>query len=423
MPYLAWLCLPLACPAYPASLQALQPPIEAPIQWTADARQDAAPRSADAVGSRRILRLADGRSLQAVARLRNGVWEMKRGRDYQPLPAGSVLSAEPEKTVLARWKEPPEDERTGSDHVRRGFELGLQSQSLQALEKLLIEDPIASEPVALVAEHAQAFRRPRIESGAAADSPAVLEVAKWGAGNGPIAAELAILDLARCGDRKQVQAKLAQWLEEGSPERRAFAAHSLRRLAPRAQPKPLMRRAVLDGSENVREQASLALAAASNEALTLPIVRALSSSHPTIRTRAAQSLGLMGYSAAVPALVTRLAAAARGEGGGHAVPHQHIFVGTQSAYVQDFDVEVAAGSSIADPSINTLVSGAVLDVGVRGVEIQHVLQAERRVLVKSLQQLTGANPGRRAKDWSAWYERNRSRFEGTAEGAQTRVPR
>ncbi len=86
-------------------------------------------------------------------------------------------------------------------------------------------------------------------------------------------------------------------------------------------------------------------------------------------------------------------------------------------------IEVGAGSSITDPSVRTLVSGAVLEVGVDGIEIQQVIEAERRVLVSSLQQLTGAPLGRRARDWQCWCERNRSRFGGTPAGAQTRAPR
>lgn len=365
--------------------------------------------------SRRVLHLADGRRIQALAAWKDGHWEVRQGKRLSKLPKSAVLDAPLEREVIKAWEQAGKTTEASAqpqcEHVRAGFEAGLLTQSLKALEEVLETYPVDRGPVALVAEFGDSVQRPRLAMGAALDDEQAETIASWAAKGGALARELAIIELAKSADRTALKDRLERWLEQGSPQRRAFAAHALRRLAPRDKTRQLMRRAVLDGSEQVRSQAALALAAAHDEALVLPVSRALSSSHPSVRTRAASSLATMGYAAAVPALVARLAQASSGISGGGRVPHQHIYVGTQSAYIQDFDVEVANNASIADPVVNTLVEGIVLDVAVHSVQIQQVLRHEQRVLVRSLQDLTGEKVGHRAKDWSAWYERNRARFE------------
>jgi hypothetical protein len=156
-------------------------------------------------------------------------------------------------------------------------------------------------------------------------------------------------------------------------------------------------------------ESALALRSASEPSLVAPVVRALESSNSNaVRRNAAEALGNMGYPAAVPPLISRLAAL---QGAGtHAVPHSNIFIGRQFAYLQDFDVEVAQFQAVADPQINVLVEGQVLDAGVVGVqEVDYV--TERRVLQDSLGKLTGADPGNYARDWLAWWEQNRSKYE------------
>lgn len=371
-------------------------------------QQDSAASSTDAKDGRalrRIVLLNDGRTLQTVARMRDGRWEVRRGKDFSPLPDGSVRSVTLERELLATWNaaavKDQANAKARSAHVRAGLEAGLLSQGLKALEVLLKDHPIASAPVALVAEHAAAVRRPRLEAGVEHSQKELDEIAAWGASRGTIAAELAIIELAKCTDTRALHTQLAQWLAKGSPQRRAFAAHGLRRTGAKQQSKQLMRHAVLDGSLTVRTQASLALAAAGEEALVIPIARALYSSHPSVRMRAATSLSLMGYPAAVEPLVARLAVAAGGPR--RPTPHSNIFVGKQMAYVQDFDVEVAQGTSVADPQINVLIEGSVLDVGILDIEIQQVARQERRGLLDSLRRLTGANPGSSPEAWSRWY--------------------
>ena len=397
----------------PAARQVI--PHQDPTAKAADSR--------DGKALRRIVRLTDGRSLQTVARLRDGRWEVRQGKQFAPLPAGSVRSVELERDVLATWNatavasDASVKERTR--FVRAGLEAGLLTQGLKALETLLKDHPVSSAPVALVGEHAGAIRRPKLMASSQPSQEQLDEVAAWGAARGVLASELAIIELAKASDRRAIQEQLSRWLASGSPQRRAFAAHGLRRLGARQHSRPLMRHAILDGSESVRTRASLALAAAGQEALVIPIARALNSSHPSVRMRAATSLSLMAYPAAVKPLVARLAVAAGG-GVSRSTPRSHIFVGKQMAYVQDFDVEVAQGAAVADPSINVLIEGSVLDVGVIDIEIRHVARRERRGLVNSLKKLTGANPGSSPEAWARWLAEQESARAGDSERKRAR---
>ena len=90
-------------------------------------------------------------------------------------------------------------------------------------------------------------------------------------------------------------------------------------------------------------------------------------------------------------------------GGGGRAPHTYIFNGRQRAYVQDFDVEVAQNASIADPIINVLTEGSVLDVAVIGVT-EYQLASERAAVRGALTQLTGANPGETTASWQRWWQ-------------------
>ena len=145
--------------------------------------------------------------------------------------------------------------------------------------------------------------------------------------------------------------------------------NALRRLAPAKSLEPLLRRCALDGSREVRTEAAHALAATGEEGVILPLVRALSSEYSSVRANSAEALGVAGYPAAVPVLKAHLSnLTASAKASGHsAPPRNHIFVGKQTAYVQDFDVEIAQAAAVADPQVNTLHQGAVLDVRVLAV--------------------------------------------------------
>ncbi|HVS11760.1 MAG TPA: HEAT repeat domain-containing protein, partial [Planctomycetota bacterium] len=227
----------------------------------------------------------------------------------------------------------------------------------------------------------------------------------------PAVRELLVRRLAEVEGPEALEERLAKLLGSHSTRLRSLAALGLRRLFPGREVKRLVVRAVLDGSDSGRLEASLALRASGEPAVILPVVRALESTNVRVRVNSAEALGNMGFEAAVPALITRLASlsnapapAGTGVGG-----RGYIFVGSQVAYVQDFDVEVAQFQAAADPQVNVLTEGSVLDVRAIGVTIESVAFESRRVR-GALQRLTGANPGNSSKSWLDWWETNKGRW-------------
>jgi len=157
----------------------------------------------------------------------------------------------------------------------------------------------------------------------------------------------------------------------------------------------------------VRAEASRALGAAHDPTLVLPVLRALESDYSRVRENAAEALGAMAYPVAIEPLVGRLAVISRPGAASNAPyrsPGSVLFVGKQTAFVQDFDVEIATGSAIADPQINVLQEGSVLDVRVHGIHATGGHAGESRRIRASLTKLTGADPGSSAKAWLSWWE-------------------
>ena len=364
----------------------------------------------EAVELERILHLRGGGTVRAKSREVDGAWEIQRGQQWQRLERGAVTRVELVRTVLAKARELERhvDRREPATRVPYADWLareGLLAESLQQLELVLEAAPDQPQALALLAAYPQALAVP----GANEASP--IDALRVAASSPRTLQELSLLALGKRSDQQQVHAALLQSLDSHSPRIRALAALGLRRSAAGSEAKALVTRAVLDGSAQVRKECALALRDARDEAVTLPVLRALGSRTAAVRENAIEALGTMNYPAAVEPLVARLAALASAPGGGGAwkAPASHIFVGKQFAFIQDFDVEVAQGAAVADPQVNTLVEGAVLDVRVIGVS-EMTVAVESRKLRTALQQITGANPGDTSRAWLAWWEQNQSRY-------------
>ena len=227
-----------------------------------------------------------------------------------------------------------------------------------------------------------------------------------GAKGSAVVREAVVERLVTAAPRDDVKRAVREDMRSKLSNRRTFAMLAQGRHFQGEDPRGLLLHAVWDPSEAARAEASRAIAEIGSAEVGAPLVRALSSETPELRLRAAEALGHTRDDVFVPALVDRLytlASLPQGGGGGFRPPHANIFVGTQTAYVQDFDVEVAQFAAIADPVINTLLEGAVLDVGVIGVSRVTVRQ-ERRVIIRSLRDITGADIGSGSKDWAKWWE-------------------
>lgn len=375
-----------------------------------NAAQDETADAQEPRATKQLLRLADGRVLRVRARRVGERWELSDGDGWTALPDGLVVGAKSEREVLAQsrelaraaGREEPTKRVALADWMLRE---GLAQEALAELDGVLAREPDQVHAVALLAEHAAKLNVGALEG---EDGDGIVRTAAHAT---PSVRELALRRLADLEDEDELQSRLTAALESSSPRIRAFAALGLRRLFPGAAAQPLMARSVLDGSQDVRHEAALSLGAVGDEAVLVPIARALGSANASVRSNAAEALGAMGYPAAVPILVSHLAAL---QAGGNAqAPRSHIFVGRQFAYVQDYDVEVAQFAAIGDPQINTLVEGSVLDVRVIGVSITTTIEAGR--VRQALANLTGEEKSTRG--WLAWWAEHKGEFEGREGGA------
>jgi hypothetical protein len=358
----------------------------------------------------RVLHLVGGGTVRGRTRLVDGHWEYRSGGDWTALPAGAVERVAEERDLLAQAREL--EHGLGRDDTTRRvayadwlLRAGLLEEGLQQLDRVLAIDADQADALKLLAAPPAVLKAP---GESATDLTAAVRAAATAP---PALSEVAIARLGARPERDAVVQELAKSLVSFSPRIRAIAARALRRLAPGQEVRGLIGRAVLDGSDSVRLEASLSLGAVKDAAVTVPVIKALGSTSPAVRTNAIEALGNMGYPAAVYPLVSRLEAlsAPAAGGGGWSPPGGYIFIGRQFAYVQDFDVEVAQFASIAKPVVNTAVEGSVLDARVVGVwEVSFAI--ESRDIRSALHKLTGADPGSSNKAWLGWWQQNKSRF-------------
>ena len=365
------------------------------------------------VDKRRVLHLASGQTIRVLSRFADERWQYKSKSGWKTLEPGAVVSSVPESEVLREW-----NKRRAALDLRDldarvlltewGASAGLMTEVLTELDATLTFEPDHAGAREVLKTH-WFFSVPSIQVATDALASSEEALLRFGAGQTPSGRELAALELARHPDKTAFLPRLVRELHSTVVTRRSFATLALRRVFPGQEARSLMVHAVLDASADVRQGSALALKAANEPALCVPILRALRSRSPHVRTYAAEALGSMGYAAAVEPLVMALTAAQSSGTGGDRLPHSNIFIGRQVAYVQDFDVEVAQFQAVADPVVNVLIEGSVLDVAVSG-ELDMSFATESLAIQGSLAKLTNAMPGRSARAWLAWWEKNAAKW-------------
>lgn len=203
-----------------------------------------------------------------------------------------------------------------------------------------------------------------------------------------------------------------------TPACRIGALRALERRSLAGNDRFVLRTAIFDASSEVRA-AAVALSRPLADADVDYFATGLADQNAKVRIRTAEALGELGNPAAVKLLV--LAAPHAGKGlaaadGADGSVRGHIAILEQRAYVRDFDVEVAAAAFIADPQIDILQSGMVLDVTVHGVFSEPVIVDSYR---KALHRLTAQDPGADPRGWPQWLIRQRNQ----APAATTPGPR
>lgn len=152
--------------------------------------------------------------------------------------------------------------------------------------------------------------------------------------------------------------------------------------------KPLYKATLLDEAAPVRRAAATALAVTADPAFVTLFAKHLANEHPSVRVRAAEALEVIDQAAGAEAVLRALEASFQ-------PARANLTVTTQTAYVKDFDVQVAAGAVIADPVVAVVQSGVVLDVAVVSVVAERAVY--RRVLARLLRRDCGEDP----KAWRA----------------------
>ncbi len=366
----------------------------------------------DASEKRRVFQLASGQTIRVVSRFADDRWEYRSKSGWKSLERGAVVGVTLESDLLKQWNE-KRGAIDGKDAGERAqlaewaAGVGLMTESLNEIEGLLALDPDAAGAREVLSKH-WFFSVPSIHVESAALAAAEAELLRFGSTQTLAGRELASMELGRHPDKAALRSRLADELRSPIVVRRSFAAFALRRLFPGEEVKSMLVRSVFDASGDVRKNCALALKAANDPAVCVPIVRALNSKIPVVRANAAEALGSMGYAAAVEPLIAALAAPAGG-GGADRLPHSNIFVGRQMAYVQDFDVEVAQFQAVADPVINVLLEGSALDTAVSG-ELEYSFASDSVVIQSALGKLTHEMPGRSAKAWLSWWEKNGAKW-------------
>ena len=355
---------------------------------------------------RRFLTLADGRVLQLRSRVLDGRWQRRDGPDWVDL-AGEVVKARLETEVLAEYRQ-RKSALKKTDHAGRvelaGWMVseGLYERAIDQLDRVLRAWPDHPMVLAFVARNTIPLRQVEAESDRASRLRAVLLA---GARGSPATREVAIERLSEMAAFVDLREVLRAELVVMQDRRREFASHAARRLFPGELVRELSSRALLDKHESVRVEAAKALRDSRDVAVIAPAINAMSSKSPSIRNNAAEALGNMGYKSGVEPLVHRLAAL---QSGGGTIGHRaNIYIGFQTAYVQDYDLEIAQGASIADPIINVQDSGVVLDAR---ATVQMTKEVEMRRVMTSLRQLTREKIGDAPGKWAAWWEENQQKW-------------
>jgi len=188
-----------------------------------------------------------------------------------------------------------------------------------------------------------------------------------------------------------------------NPRVRIAALTALQRRSTSGNDRFVLRTAVLDRVKKVREAAvDIGKPTIEPQDITY-MASGLAHSNPVVRTRTAEALGGLGHKAAIPLLVKAGPYAATGlaladDGGRN---RAHIAFLQQRSYIRDFDVEVASSAFIADPKVDVLQSGSVLDVSIMGVsQVRTIVKAYRT----ALRQLTSQDPGSDPRRWAQWLE-------------------
>jgi HEAT repeats len=184
---------------------------------------------------------------------------------------------------------------------------------------------------------------------------------------------------------------------------RVYAAQELGRMADPLGAPALLKRAIYDDVKEVREAVVAALREIGSPDTVHPLGRALDSRFRDVRVRAAEALGMLGDELAYPYVIKKWS--------GRAGDFPRVYLSTvrQISYIQDFDVEVAQTSFIADPIIGVIQEGVVQAIKIIATEQSFTIY-EQPAFHGALKSLSGEDLGNRVDAWVKFWRENKTRL-------------
>jgi hypothetical protein len=165
----------------------------------------------------------------------------------------------------------------------------------------------------------------------------------------------------------------------------------------------LLKRSIYDPTPEVRREVARALHAMGEPSTVHPLGRALESRDEEVRIRAAEALAELGDELAYPYVIYKW------EKRSGDFPRVYFSQARQISYIQDFDVEVAQTSFIADPIVGVLQEGTVNAIKILATEATFSLR-ERVAYQGALSQLAGTDLGSEVKAWKSFWAENGDRL-------------
>ncbi len=180
---------------------------------------------------------------------------------------------------------------------------------------------------------------------------------------------------------------------------RIFAARELSKLSDKRAQQPLLVRVLREPEPTVRKALAAALRDRASPDTVHVLGKALWSRYAPTRRHAAEALGRLGDALGAAYVIRRW------EGRSGDFPRVYITQVEQTSYIQDFDVEVASTSFIADPIVGTAQNGFSHAVKIIGTE-QIRSSVEAASYRGALTSLAGRNHGRSVGAWKRWWTQN-----------------
>ncbi len=289
--------------------------------------------------------------------------------------------------------ETPEDFAAGRAALARwAYEAGLHAETERELERVFtadIDQPVARDLIRRIALEWTVHPGETATAGKER-THAIDAIFEEFAPKGKVEAVLAAEKAARFGAEQLVLRRALKSLKHQLPHVRWLGARVLSDF--RSEPErinPLYKRALLDDAYAVRREAVRSLKVSADPVFVRLFAKNLYHKTDAVRVHAGEALGELGMAEALEPLVAALADTWK-------PVRNHIAVTTQRAYVKDFDVEVAQAAVIADPIVDVVTEGAILDVAVVAITV------ERHTYSAALSRLSGLDYGTNAEAWYRW---------------------